>query len=50
MVELTRSYIEKRDGTSKLRSKERITTYAVCSVKDTYNLILKVIILLSVKP
>lgn len=49
MVALTRSYTQKRDGTFKLRSKEGITKYAVCSVKDTYNLILEVIILLSVE-
>lgn len=44
MVALARSYTLKREGSFKLRSKEGIIKYALCSVKDTYNLILKVVI------
>ena len=50
MVVLARSYTQKRDGSFKLRSKEGIIKYVVCGVKDTYNLILKVIILLPRNP
>lgn len=50
MVVSARSYTQKRGGRFKLRSKEEIIKYIVCGVKDTYNLILKVIILLSRNP